>query len=83
MITETRPAAPAEREIPPEDGLAPVDYAELSAVAAALVALLLTVGIVKASLTGQAGLDPADAAIVTSLWLLAGTCWLSRDRAGR
>lgn len=83
MITETRPAPPERRDIPPEDGLTPVDLAELSAVGAALIGLVLTVGVVKAFLTGQPGLDPADAAIVTSLWLLAGTCWLSRTRAGR
>ncbi len=82
MITETRPAPPVEPGIPPDDGLTPVDFAELFAVGTALVALVLTVGVVKAFLTGQPGLDPADTAIVTSLWLLAGTCWLSRTRAG-
>lgn len=85
MITETHPAPPARREIPLHDELAPLRLAALSAVAAAilaLVALVLTVGVVKAVVTGQPGLDLADAAIVTSLWGLAGACWLSRTRAG-
>lgn len=81
MITGTRPEPPAERAVPPDDGLVPVDLAELSAVGVALAALVLTVGLVKALLTGQPGLDPVDPAIVTSVWLLALACW--RGRAAR
>ena len=81
MITETRPAPPAERAVPPVDGLVPIDLAELSAVGVALAALVLTVGLVKALLTGQPGLDPVDPAIVTSVWLLALTCWRRAARS--
>lgn len=82
MITDTRPAA-VEHDSRIDDSLESLDVAELSAVAAALVALVLTVGVIKALLTNQPGLDPADAALVTSVWLLSVTCWLSRTPTGR
>ena len=80
MITETRPETPVEIAIRPGQEAAPIDFAELAAVGTALTALVLTVGLVKALVTGQPGLDAFDAVIVMSVWLLALHCWRSRAR---